>query len=147
MRLAIEQAQLAEKLGEVPVGAVIVYQDKIIAAAHNLPINSLNPCSHAEIEVLKKAANQLQNYRLLDCDLYVTLEPCMMCVGAMVHARIHHCYFGAFDPKTGAVHSQDQLFNKPYHNHQVNYLGGILQADCENLLKKFFKKKRQKIIK
>ena len=147
MRLAIEQAQLAEQLGEVPVGAVITYQDQVIATAHNLPINSLNPCSHAEIEVLKKAANQIQNYRLLNCDIYITLEPCMMCVGAMIHARINHCYFGAFDPKTGVAQSCDQLFNKPYHNHCVKYSGGILQADCENLLKNFFKKKRRKLTK
>lgn len=143
MQAALEQAKAAETLGEVPVGAVLVYNNQIIASAHNLPVSSSNPAAHAEIEVLKKAGEFLKNYRLLECDLYVTLEPCMMCVGAMVHARIRHCYFGAFDPKTGVVSSRETLFNKPYHNHQVLYTGGILQAECEALLKNFFKNRRK----
>ena len=144
MQAALEQADFAENLGEVPVGAVIIYQDKLIAAAHNTPISTQNPSAHAEIEVLKKASAYLNNYRLLDCDIYITLEPCMMCVGAMVHARIRHCYFGAFDPKTGVVSSRAQLFDQPYHNHQVLYSGGVLQSDCEVQLKNFFKQRRLK---
>ncbi len=145
IKLALEQAHLAESLGEVPVGAVIIDQDKnIIALGHNSPISTHNPSAHAEINALKKAGEFLNNYRLNNCDIYITLEPCVMCAGAMIHGRLRHCYFGAFDPKTGAACSCDQIFNKNYHNHQVLFSGGILKLECEDLLKKFFKARRNK---
>jgi len=145
MGLALEQAHLAQSLGEVPVGAVLINQDQeIITLGHNSPISDHNPSAHAEINILKQAGEILKNYRLSNCDIYITLEPCVMCAGAMIHARIRHCYFGAFDPKTGSISSCDNIFNKNYHNHQVLFTGGILKQDCEDLLKKFFKSRRDK---
>jgi len=143
MQVALLEAHKASEIyQEVPVGAVIVSNNQIIAQAHNFSITEKNPTAHAEILVLKKAGNYLNNYRLTGCDLYVTLEPCLMCVGAMVHARINHCYFSAHDPKTGAASSCDHSFEKPYHNHKVGYTGGILENQSRLLLKNFFKTRR-----
>lgn len=142
MALALEQAQLALKENEVPVGAVLVHNDQLIAAAHNQPLGHHDPSAHAEIQVLRKAAQVLQNYRLNDCTLYVTLEPCMMCVGAMVHARVSRVVFGAFDPKTGVMESVDELQRRPYLNHQIAVTGGVMADECASLLQQFFKARR-----
>lgn len=138
---AIELAKKAQKQGEVPIGAVIVYQNEIIAEAFNEPITLCDPTAHAEINVIRNAAKKLNNYRLVDCDLYVTLEPCAMCAAAMIHARIKNCYFGAADPKSAA----NIIFNSELSeklNHRVTVQGGILADECSNLLKDFFKNRR-----
>jgi len=142
MRLAIAQASKAAAEGEVPVGAVLVYQQEIVAMSHNQPIQRSDPTAHAEIQVLRAAAEKLQNYRLPDTTLYVTLEPCLMCLGAMVHARVHTCVFGAFDPKSGAVMTKMLGFELPVHNHAVKTVGGILAIECAGLLQEFFRARR-----
>ncbi len=142
MQMALEQAQHAAASGEVPVGAVLVYQQEVIATSHNQPIASHDPTAHAEINVLRAAGKRLGNYRLTDCTLYVTLEPCMMCVGAMIHARIHRCVYGAPDPKTGALGSVIDLPQLARWNHALTYEGGILGDDSALILKKFFESKR-----
>ncbi len=142
MRLAIEQAVLAQELGEVPVGAVLVKDNTLIASGHNLPITNHDPSAHAEMITLRRAGEQLNNYRLTGTTLYVTLEPCMMCAGLLVHARIQQVIFGATDPKAGCVQSIAQLLESPKLNHQVAYQGGILQEECSALLTCFFKKRR-----
>ncbi|ODN42417.1 tRNA adenosine(34) deaminase TadA [Piscirickettsia litoralis] len=142
MRRALANAACAERLGEVPVGAVVVIGDQCIAESYNTPIRSQEPTAHAEIQALKLAASRLGNYRLDDAELYVTLEPCMMCSGAMVHARIKRLIFGAHDPKTGVISSAAKLLDEPYLNHQIDYSGGILEDDCARQLKDFFKRRR-----
>ena len=142
MRLALEQAELAWQLNEVPVGAVLVDEnDQLIAAAHNSPISRNDPTSHAEINVIRKAAHLLQNYRLINTTLYVTLEPCIMCVGALLHGRIKRLVYAADEPKTGAINSQIQLLEFT-HNHRIEVVSGILKAECSSLLSDFFKKRR-----
>ncbi len=142
MQLALQQAGLAAEMDEVPVGAVVVFQGEVIAHAHNKQISTHEPSAHAEIMALKQAAIVRRNYRLPGCTLYVTLEPCMMCVGAMVHARIERLVFGATDPKTGVVETVDQLLDRAYHNHRVTYHGGVLATECRELLQDFFRSKR-----
>ena len=143
MQQAIKQARLAEGLDEVPVGCVIVKNNKIIGSGFNRVISNNDASAHAEIQALRDAGDKCSNYRLPDTILYVTLEPCMMCVGAMVHARIKKVVFAAFDPKTGMAGTKDDCFHKPYHNHQVEIQGGILESECAKLLQDFFKRKRQ----
>jgi tRNA(adenine34) deaminase len=143
MRLAIDQARLAEKQGEVPVGAVLVHEGAVIAAACNQVISLNDPSAHAEIQVLKAAGQQLNNYRLVDCTLYVTLEPCVMCTGALIHARIDRLVFGAHDPKTGVISSVDQLTERTYHNHRFGITEGVLGDACSQLLSDFFKRRRK----
>lgn len=138
MQQALKLAKHAEAQNEVPVGAVLVLDDTIIAEGWNQPISSIDPTSHAEIIALRKAAQKLNNYRLINTTLYVTLEPCMMCVGAMLHARIKRLVFGADDPKSGAV----QLLDNKQLNHKIIYQGGILAAECGALLTDFFKQRR-----
>ncbi|HLB56415.1 MAG TPA: tRNA adenosine(34) deaminase TadA [Coxiellaceae bacterium] len=140
---AIMLAKQAENEGEVPVGAVIVLDNKIIAEGWNQPIQSHDPTAHAEIIALRNAAKNIGNYRLNKAMLYVTLEPCAMCVGAMIHARIERLVFGAYDPKAGAVKSAFQLLNDVRHNHKVEWSGGILENECSSVLKAFFRKKRE----
>ncbi|EKD77960.1 MAG: tRNA-specific adenosine deaminase [uncultured bacterium] len=142
MQHALTLAQRAESEGEVPVGAVIAYENKIIAQGWNQPVQSHDPSAHAEMIVLRKASTVLQNYRLKNTTLYVTLEPCSMCVGAMIHARIERLVFGAYDPKTGAVKSVFQLLNDPRHNHIIFWEGGVCVDECAAILKRFFKHKR-----
>lgn len=142
MGLALEQARLAARIGEVPVGAVVVLDDAVIASAHNAPITTNDPAGHAEIRALRLAARKLGNYRLVDCDLYVTLEPCPMCVGAMVHARLRRLVFGASDPKTGAAGSAFDLLADPAHNHRVDCTGGVLAPEASQLLTEFFRRRR-----
>tara|TARA_B100000795_G_scaffold245341_1_gene210435 strand:- start:1074 stop:1550 length:477 start_codon:yes stop_codon:yes gene_type:complete len=141
---ALKQAQLSLKVNEVPVGAVLVYQNTIIANANNLSITKNDPCAHAEVLVIRAAGKYLNNYRLLDCSLYVTLEPCIMCLGAIFHARISNLYFGAYDLKTGACESVINLQNNKDLNHHCTIHGGILKNNSKVLLQKFFKSKRQK---
>lgn len=143
MRLALEQARLAEAQGEVPVGAVVVHQGRVIGKGRNSPLTCADPTAHAEIVALREAAQALGNYRLDDCELFVTLEPCAMCCGAMLHARLKRVVFGAADPKTGAAGSVVDLFAQPKLNHQTLVQGGVLQNECGALLSSFFRTRRQ----
>jgi tRNA(adenine34) deaminase len=142
MRLAIEQAQAAETAGEVPVGAVVVCQGTVIATGRNACVAGRDPTAHAEIVALRSAAQHLGNYRLQDCELFVTLEPCSMCAGAMLQARLKRVVFGAPDPKTGAAGSVINLFALAPLNHQTGVLGGVLQEACAALLQEFFRRQR-----
>ena len=144
MKSALQQAQNAQLVGEVPVGAVVVRDGRIIGTGFNQPIGSHDPTSHAEIIALRQAAHGSGNYRLPDCDLYVTLEPCAMCVGAMLHARLRRVVFGAFDRKTGAAGSVLNLFNEVAINHHTEAIGGVLAAESVALLRAFFEERRQK---
>ena len=143
MALAIEQAKLAERIDEVPVGAVLVQDDQLIASAHNQPITNNDPTAHAEIQLLRAAGKQLNNYRLPNTTLYVTLEPCTMCLGAMIHARISRIVFGAYDEKTGVCGSCQDLSTSECFNHSIEIKGGVLADKCKQLLQQFFKKRRQ----
>ncbi len=144
MRLAIDQALNAATVGEVPVGAVLVRDRTVIATGFNHPIGSHDPTAHAEIRALRAAAEQLGNYRLTECSLYVTLEPCAMCCGAMIHARIKRLYFGASDPKTGACGSVLDLMAEPRLNHHTQVHAGLLADDCGRLLRDFFAIRRRR---
>ncbi len=142
MRHALRLAQRAEQQGEVPVGAVLVQDDLCIAEGWNQPIQKNDPTAHAEIVAIRKAGLVLQNYRLIDTTLYVTLEPCVMCMGAIAHARIKRLVFGAHDPKRGAVCHALQLSDAPFLNHRVAWLGGVLEQSCAEVLSDFFKQRR-----
>ncbi len=142
MRLALEQARMAADAGEVPVGAVLVRGGEVIGSGRNAPVQSHDPTAHAEIAALRAGAKAVGNYRLDGCTLYVTLEPCAMCAGAMLHARLGRVVFGAPDPKTGAAGSVIDLFAQQRLNHQTSVQGGVLQADCSALLGAFFKARR-----
>lgn len=142
MRVALSLAERAESFGEVPIGAILVYQNEIIGEGWNSPISDKDPTAHAEIKAIRDAAKNIRNYRLVDTSLYVTLEPCMMCVGSIIHARINRLVFGAFDRKTGAVTTVENFIDSQMHNHQVEWQGGILEHECSTLLKDFFQKKR-----
>ena len=142
MRLAIDQARNAATLGEVPVGAVVVCEGKVLATGFNHPIGTHDPTGHAEIRALRAAAELLGNYRLTDCELYVTLEPCAMCAGAMMHARLRRVVFGAWDPKTGACGSVVDLFAVRALNHHTVVQGGVLAQDCGDELRSFFAQRR-----
>ena len=142
MQQALAQARLAGRAGEVPVGAVIVKDGNVIATGRNAPITDHDPTAHAEIKALRAAAQHLGNYRLVDCELFVTLEPCTMCVGAMLHARLKRVVFGAYDAKTGAAGSQSNVFENLSLNHQTAVQGGVLADECAQVLQDFFKTKR-----
>jgi len=142
MRAALALAEEAWRRGEVPVGAVVVADGKIVGRGFNAPIERHDPTTHAEIAALRDAAQTLGNYRLPDCDLYVTLEPCPMCAGAIMQARIRRLVFGAADPKTGACGSVVDLFAEPRLNHQTTATGGVLADECGALLKRFFAERR-----
>jgi tRNA(adenine34) deaminase len=142
MQAALAQAKLAAEKGEVPVGAVLVLGEGIIAQGHNHPISAHDPSAHAEISVLRAAGESQSNYRLPGATLYVTLEPCIMCVGAMIHARIQRCVYGASDPKTGALGSVIDLPQAARWNHQLEYEGGVLADSCGEVLKSFFAERR-----
>ena len=145
MRRAIELAGQGEQLGEIPVGAVIVCDDVIIGEGFNQPISSHDPTAHAEIVALRAAANHIQNYRLVNSTLYVTLEPCTMCVGALIHARIARLVFGTAEPKAGAVVSQSKLVDANYFNHRMNIKSGILADTCQHQLSDFFRRRREEL--
>ena len=143
MQQALGQAQIAADKDEVPVGAVLVdAAGNLVAAGHNQPIAACDPSAHAEMVVLRAAAQKLGNYRLPDTTLYVTLEPCTMCVGAMVHARVGRLVYGAAEPKTGAIESAQRLFQTGKFNHQPQVEAGVLADECSALLTRFFEQKR-----
>lgn len=142
MTLALQQASLAWELGEVPVGAVVVADGQLIAVGHNRPIANHDPTAHAEIMALRAAAEILGNYRLPQCSLYVTLEPCLMCAGAMIHARLARVVYAAPDPKTGVAGSVLNVFESSQLNHQTEVSGGILAEPAAQLLRDFFKQRR-----
>ena len=142
MKVAINEAKLAMNENEVPVGAVLVLNNKLIAQAHNQWILNNDASAHAEIQLIRKAGKYLNNYRLVNSILYVTLEPCAMCLGAIVHARIDQIVFGAFDSKSGVCGSVSNLINEPYFNHKIIAKGGVLEHECKNILQTFFKTKR-----
>lgn len=142
MRHAIRLAQRAEQQGEVPVGALVVLDNRCIAEGWNQPIQDHDPTAHAEIVALRKAGRRLGNYRLIDTTLYVTLEPCVMCMGAIAHARVQRLVFGAFDPKRGAVCHALNLSDAPFLNHRIDWTGGVLEQPCAELLTDFFRARR-----
>ena len=143
MKAALAEAKKAYLINEVPVGAVIVYNNKIIARGHNTREIKQSVLGHAEINAISKASKKIGSWRLEDCDIYVTLEPCSMCSGAIIQSRIKNLYFGAYDPKTGASGSVLNLFDYAF-NHKVNVEGGILEEECSRIIKDFFKELRQK---
>ena len=143
MQLALEQARQAALMGEVPVGAVLVHGETLLAAAANRPIAESDPTAHAEILVIRRAAEKAGNYRLVDTTLYVTLEPCIMCMGAILHARIQRLVFGALDPKTGAAQSRYTIGVDGHLNHRLEITGGVLAVECSTVLKDFFKEARR----
>lgn len=143
MALALKQADLAAGQGEVPVGAVLVRNNELLAEGYNQPIGSSDPTAHAEVVVMRAAAHAAGNYRLPGCTLYVTIEPCTMCVGALVHARIETVVFGAREPRAGAVVSQHQLLDGSVYNHRPKYVEGVLAEECAVRLQDFFRARRQ----
>jgi tRNA(adenine34) deaminase len=144
MRLALEEARKAEATGEVPVGAVVVLAGQVVGRGYNRNLADKDPSAHAEIVALRDAGAALGNHRLLDCELYVTIEPCAMCAGALIHARLKGLFYGATDPKAGAVKSVLQVLNHPALNHQMEVVPGVLAQECGGLLQEFFRKKRIK---
>jgi tRNA(adenine34) deaminase len=142
MRLALERALEARAAGEVPVGAVLVSGDRVIAGGANRPIAGHDPTAHAEIEALRSGGAALGSYRLTDTTLYVTLEPCAMCAMAIVHARVRRLVFGAWDPRAGAAGSITDIFALPGLNHRVDVFGGVLMEECGSLLREFFSERR-----
>ena len=142
MTLALKQAEAAAQAGEVPVGAVLIAEGEVLAEAHNRSISAQDPTAHAEILALRAAAIRRQNYRLPRTTLYVTIEPCTMCVGALIHARIDQLVFGAREPRSGAVISQQNLLDSTNLNHKVRYREGVLAEECGNIMQVFFQSRR-----
>lgn len=143
MKLALKEASKAKELDEVPIGCVIVFNDKVIARGHNLKESRKLVTSHAEMEAIKKASKKLDNWRLFDCDLYVTVEPCLMCMGAIYQSYIKNLYFGAKDPTGGAASSSINFNEIKNLNHYPHIEGGILEEECSQIIKEFFKNKRK----
>ena len=142
MRAALEQALEAGRRGEVPVGAVVVVDDEIVGAGFNQPIGGQDPTAHAEIVAMREAAKRLGNYRLRGATLYVTIEPCQMCVGAMVHARVARVVYGTREPKAGAIESAMRAHEHPALNHRLTATGGVLEEECRAVIQEFFREKR-----
>ena len=142
MTLALQQAEAAAQAGEVPVGAVLIAEGEVLAEAHNRSISGQDPTAHAEILALRAAAIRRQNYRLPRTTLYVTIEPCTMCVGALIHARIDKLVFGAREPRSGAVVSRQNLLDSASLNHRVRYREGVLAEECGNIMQIFFQSRR-----
>ena len=142
MKIAMDEANLAMKEEEIPVGAVLIQNNKLIARSHNQPIKNNDPTAHAEIQLLRLAGKKQKNYRLIGSTLYVTLEPCAMCFGAMIHARIKRIVFAASDPKTGVCGSCTNLNEENFFNHKISIIGGVLENESSELLKLFFKSRR-----
>jgi len=142
MRSALEEARRAAEAGEVPVGAVVVLDGQVIGAGHNQPISSHDPTAHAEIVAMRAAARAIGNYRLTGASLYVTVEPCLMCVGAMVHARIGELVFGATEPKAGAIESTQRAHEHAALNHRFTVVSGVLAAECRDVMQQFFQQRR-----
>ncbi len=143
MKKAIKEALKAEKIDEVPIGAIIVKEDKIIARAFNTVESSFDATCHAEMNVIKKACKKLKSWRLDDCTIYVTLEPCPMCAGAIANARIKRVVFGAYEKKSGSAQSKFPILSDSGLNHNVLFSGGVLEEECSQILKKYFKGKRK----
>ena len=143
MAKALHLAEQAGDAGEVPVGAVVVCGGEVIGEGYNQPISACDPTAHAEIVAMRNAASQINNYRLSDCDLYVTIEPCTRCVGAMVHGRIRRIVFGALEPRAGALNSQLQLMDQSHYNQIIEVRGGVLERQCSELISSFFRQKRK----
>ena len=144
MKLALKEAQKAASLDEVPVGALIVLNDKVIAKAHNLREKSNDPTSHAEINAIRKASKKLDSWRLEGATIYVTVEPCSMCAGALLQCRIARIVYGALDPKGGAIESSLELFKAKNINHHPELCGGVLKEECSSIISNYFKSKRNK---
>jgi len=142
MTIALQEALKAEAEGEVPIGAILVKDGFLIAKAHNQPISKNDATAHAEIQLLRAAGKHQKNYRLIDTTIYVTLEPCAMCLSAMMHARIARMIFGAYDPKTGVCGSCSDLTNADFFNHKIHIKGGVLENKCSKFLQDFFKTRR-----
>ena len=142
IRYALSLAAKAEAMNEIPVGAVVVADDQIIGEGYNTPILDHDPSAHAEMKAIRKAARTIENYRVVNATLYVTLEPCPMCAGLLVHSRINRLVFGAFDNKTGAAGSVMQLCQHPQLNHQLEISGGVLADECGGIISEFFKRRR-----
>ena len=142
MRLALEQARLAAQAGEVPVGALVIKDGKVIASGHNRTLLDHDPTAHAEIVALRQAAARLGNHRLMGCELFATIEPCAMCAGAMIHARLARLVYGAKDPKAGAAGSVLTVLNCPRLNHKIEVTSGVLEKECSEILQDFFKDRR-----
>ena len=142
MQVALEQAAESAKAGEIPVGAVVVVSGEIVATGQNRSIRDSDPSAHAEVVALRAAGSKLSNYRLADASLYVTLEPCAMCIGAIVQARLARVVFGAYDPKAGAAGSAIDLSDSPAFNHRFEIMGGVLAEECGAVLKEFFSERR-----
>jgi len=145
MRAALAEARKGFDAGEVPVGAVVVFEGEIVGRGFNQPIGSHDPTAHAEIVAIRAAARTLVNYRLVDTMMYVTIEPCLMCVGAMVHARVGTLVFGAPEPKAGAVVSSCRAHELPSLNHRIEVVGGVLEEDCRAVIQEFFKTRRGQV--
>ncbi|MCG8672726.1 MAG: tRNA adenosine(34) deaminase TadA [Pseudomonadales bacterium] len=143
MQRALMLAEKAEQLGEVPVGALLVQDGKVVGEGFNQPIAALDPTAHAEIAAIRDACQRLNNYRIPNTTLYVTLEPCAMCAGAIVHARIDRVIFAASEPKAGAIKSTQRFFEQPQLNHQVQFQSGLMQSEASAMLSDFFKRRRQ----
>lgn len=142
MEGALDEARAAAAAGEVPIGAVVVTGGEIVARGQNRVLRDVDPTAHAEIIAMRAAAQAIGNYRLIDCELFVTLEPCAMCAGAMIHARLGRVVYGAADPKAGAAGSVLQVLNHPRLNHQMRVTAGVLAEDCGALLRDFFRERR-----
>ena len=142
MRLALEEARAAAAAGEVPIGAILVHGEKILARSGNRTIRDCDPTAHAEMVVLREASRVLENYRLSETTLYVTIEPCSMCAGAMIQARVSHLVYGADDPKGGAVRSCFEVLSDKRLNHQVEMTAGVLAAECAAIMQSFFAERR-----
>ena len=143
MDAALEQARLALSAGEVPIGAVVVIDDEIVARGYNQPISACDPTAHAEVLVLRDAARRIGNYRLMNADVYVTLEPCVMCVGALIHARVREVIYGALEPKTGALISTVRTLETPGLNHRFAVSGGVREEAAREIIQEFFREKRR----
>ncbi|WP_261844081.1 tRNA adenosine(34) deaminase TadA [Aliamphritea ceti] len=143
MAYALELADKASERGEVPVGAVVVRDGEILGEGWNQPISGHDPCAHAEVIALRNAAANITNYRLVDATLYVTIEPCTMCAGAIIHSRVKRLVFGATEPKAGAIVSNGQLLDQPWMNYRVEYQGGILAESCSAAISTFFQRRRE----
>lgn len=146
MRAALDQANLAQAAGEVPIGAVVVVNDAIVGRGFNQPISSVDPTAHAEVVAIREAARAMGNYRLTDASVYVTLEPCLMCVGALVHARVREVIYGAPEPKTGALVSTIRALETPQLNHRFAVTGGVLEEECRDVVQAFFKDRRRSAV-
>ena len=142
MRLALAEAAYARTLNEVPIGAVVVSDGKVVGAGCNSPVSGIDPTAHAEINALRAAASAMENYRLTGVTVYVTVEPCLMCVGAMIHARVGLVVYGAAEPRSGALVSAARAHQTPGLNHELTVLGGVLEDECRALMQEFFKEKR-----